>query len=86
MAAIIEALVSRTFLPMTFTGCGPSCRSTSNTAKSERASPNADTLLDAFSSIARKALHNTKSPATVMQLIGVAHANQVGGDAAASLL
>jgi len=48
MAAIIEALVSRTFLPMTFTGCGPSCRSTSNTAKSERASPNADTLRDAF--------------------------------------
>ena len=41
---MIEALVSRTFFPMTFTGCGPLCRSTSNTAKSEWPRPSADRL------------------------------------------
>ena len=59
-AAVIEALVSRTFFPIVFTGSGPLCRSASNTAKSEWPRPKADTLRAAFSSIALAALHNTK--------------------------
>jgi pimeloyl-ACP methyl ester carboxylesterase len=59
IAAVIEPLVSRTFFPMIFTGCGPLCRSTSNAAKSERPRPDADTLRIAFCSIARAAFHNT---------------------------
>src|SRR2546422_2259473 len=35
-AVEIEPLVSRTFFPMMFTGCGPLCRSTSNTAKDRK--------------------------------------------------
>ena len=58
-AAVIEPLVSRTFSPMKFTGCGPLCRSTSNTANSEMPNPSAETLLLAFCSIACAAFHNT---------------------------
>jgi len=70
-AAVIEPLVSKTFFPMTFTGCGPLCRSTSNTAKSELPRPNVDTLRIAFCSIAWAAFHNTSQTWVAASRLGV---------------
>src|SRR5579863_1782568 len=64
MAAVIEPLVSRTFFPITFTGCGPLWRRTSNTAKSEKPRPSAETLRAAFCSTARAAFQRTTQTRT----------------------
>ena len=70
-AAVIEPLVSRTFRPMIFTGCGPLCRSTSNTAKSERPRPKAERLRVAFCSIAWAAFHITSQTRVAGSRLGL---------------